>query len=86
MTLQRFKAATHFRQLDVISRKGVRLSARTYMGFEVILYQVDGFYAELFYDKKAGGVFVIRAFSTTLLLDPYLENIDIQSLFRNETI
>ncbi len=85
MTLQEFKAATHFRQLDWITKKGVRLASRAYMGFEVILYQIESFYAELFYDRKAGGLFVIRAFSTTLLLEPYLDSIDIHHLVQNKT-
>ncbi len=83
MTLQEFRAADPSQQFALISDQGTRLCSKDFSEFSVILYQVEGFYAEVFYEKQTGCLQILRVFSSTLLLDPYLEQIDISTLLQN---
>ena len=83
MTLHEFKAAPLSEQFDALSDHGVRLLSRPFAGLEAILYQIDDFYVEVLYDKSEGGFSISRAFITTLLLDPYLQTINIDGLLQS---
>ena len=83
MNLHEFKAAPLSEQFDALSDYGVRLLSRPFAGLEAILYQIDDFYVEVLYDKSEGGFSISRAFITTLLLDPYLQTIDIDGLLQS---
>ena len=80
MTFNDFRSANRNAQIEAIVDKGVRLLSRDVLEFTVILYQIEYFYVEVFYDKEEGSFSVIRCFKSTTLLDPYLENMDIHAL------
>ena len=80
MTLSEFKVADRSLQYDIICDHGIRLISRDFSDYSVILYQVEGFYVEVVYEGLEGRIGIFRAFNTTLLLDPYLEQIDISFL------
>jgi hypothetical protein len=62
--------------------KGVEVGKRVYKGFDIHLFQIHGFYVEIFCHKASGTVNSIRAFEGGALLEPYLETINIDSLFQ----
>ena len=61
--------------------KGVEVGNRVYKGFDIHLFQLHGFYVEIFCHKASGTINAIRAFDDVALVEPYLEKISIDSLF-----
>lgn len=51
---------------------------------KILLYQINDFYVESFYNPKRNRIFMFRAFKSERLLEPYLEQIDISSLFNEK--
>lgn len=45
-----------------------------------MLYQVEGFYVELFFDEKMSEAIRIRSFDDTRHLEPYLRRVDVSEL------
>ncbi len=60
---------------------GTLIGDRTDNIFNILLYQIDGFYVEVFYQKKRNIIKRIRSFSSTDQLQPYLEKIDLDIKF-----
>ena len=49
--------------------------------FTIILFQVEGFYVEVYYHRKNKEVYRYHNFSNVEKLDPYLDKIDISGIF-----
>ena len=80
MTLYEFKLLSKQEQASTTWEKGVFLSSRKGSGFAVSLYQVDGFYVEVYYNSTENKIESIKSFTTTTLLEPYLSSIDISDV------
>lgn len=80
MTLYDFKLLTDNKQLDILYKQGVYIGKRKYGHEIVVLYQLEGFYVEVFYVKYRCYVHRLHCFHSTLLLDPYLEDINVEHL------
>ena len=80
MTYEQFQALPKDIQRNVVKHCGVFLFGRTAVGVNVMLYQVEGFYAELYFDEKNSGSIRIRAFEDTKDLEPYLRKVDVSEL------
>lgn len=48
---------------------------------KILLYQIDGFYVEVYYNKEHNDIRKFRSFSSTNQLDPYLGQIDLTGKF-----
>ena len=83
MTPSYFGQLSEADQTDVIWETGVFLSRRTKGYYHVLLFQVDGFYTEVYYHSHFNVLIRIESFSDTDRLEPYLETIGISSLFEN---
>jgi hypothetical protein len=59
---------------------GVFIAARQEPEFIIRLYQFNDFYVELFYHSVQDSPVCMRSFNNTILLEPYLKNIDISAL------
>ena len=46
----------------------------------ILLYQVDSFYVEVYYHREYNTIRRFRSFSSTTQLEPYLNQIDISRL------
>jgi hypothetical protein len=77
MTYQQFDRLSAKEQTDLVWTHGVHLAERQEGRFTVILYQMDGFYIELFYTRHGKRRPVVRSFMDTDFLEPYLINIDV---------
>lgn len=76
-----FHSLSEKEQLDTLEEKGVLIAERNGAFFYSIkLYQIDGFYVELYFHTHFNVVVNINCFSNTDCLDPYLENIDVDAL------
>lgn len=77
MTLFDFKLLDDAAQIDLVYREGVYIGKRRIIDQHVLLYQVEGYYVELFYKKYRHSVVAIKSSAMTEILDPYLEQIEV---------
>ena len=75
-----FQILDQFDQLQVIEDKAVFLDHRQAGDYSVGLFQVEGFYVEVFFHVIKLTYNRIRVFDDTCFLDPYIEQIDISDL------
>lgn len=80
MTLKEYKQLEPDEQTSFLSRKGVSVAERQVGPYLIVLYQVEGFYVEVFYNKDNYQMAKLVSFYNTMLLEPYLAQIDIKSL------
>lgn len=69
------------KQFRAWKKLGVRIAIRKTPIFYYVLYQVAGFYIEAKFLRGTDDVISFHSFSTTTLLDLYLEQIDISDIF-----
>lgn len=74
------KQMEEMKQADIIWEKGALICMRKEGFYKILLFQVDAFYAEIFYHTHFNVIIKIRTFSDTEQLEPYLKNIDIVDL------
>ncbi|MFL5810433.1 MAG: hypothetical protein ACJ749_12990 [Flavisolibacter sp.] len=73
-----------FEQLPVVEQVGLLYKHGVYIGKRkernrtLILFQLEGFYVEVFYTKYRHHIASLRCSDSTMLLDPYLEQIDVE--------
>jgi len=82
MTLDDFKFLDEKKQTEVLLDQGVLLSDRIYKNFTILLYQVEKFYVEVYYNTTYKVLQGMRCFEDDEALQPYLESIDISSLYK----
>jgi hypothetical protein len=81
MDLHHFHALSQEGQKETVQRKAVFLAERQTESFIVLLYQLEGFYIEVFQQKFDHKIVWIKSFSSTEQLTPYLNQIDLSNLF-----
>jgi hypothetical protein len=77
MLLQEFKYETKQTKKQLILDYGVYIANKVKDQYILLLYQLDSFYAEVYYDYEEEQVGYIRTFNSTEELKPYLQSIDI---------
>jgi hypothetical protein len=82
MTLYEYKLLDEMEQAEVLWDQGVLLGDRTDEEHKVLLYQIDGFYVEVFYSPKSNAIKRIRSFRSVDQLRSYLARIDIAALLQ----
>jgi hypothetical protein len=80
MKLLEFNKMDAINKFDTLCRCGELLGERIYQGAKILLYQIDAFYVEVYYVTSFNKIEKMRSFSSTNLLKPYLEEIDISYL------
>ncbi|MDB5197728.1 MAG: hypothetical protein JWP88_2099 [Flaviaesturariibacter sp.] len=80
MTLFEFKLLDESDQLDCLYEQGAYIGKRKESYQNILLYQLEGFYVEVFYYKHRCYCTNIRCSQSTTLLDPYLEDINVEHL------
>lgn len=79
-------ALYEFNKLDTTSKAnavwdGVIIGDREEDSYRILLYALDSFYIEVFYEKSKNEIVRFRSFSTTTLLEPYLNKINLNGKF-----
>ena len=82
MTLYEFQTLTEKVQTNILYNRGAYIGKRKENGKIGVLYQLEGFYIEIFYRTYRREIFLLHCFSTTDLLQPYLEEINIEELLK----
>jgi len=80
MTIFQFHQLSEKEQLDTLEESGVYIAERDGAFYNIKLYQLENFYVELYLHTHFNVVVNINCFTNTDCLDPYLENIDLDSL------
>lgn len=75
MTLNEFTELSYRERLQSVSKLAVCVAGRDLPKFKVLLYQLGGFYVEVFYHVKYNYIAELMPFDSTDLLAPYLANI-----------
>lgn len=78
MTLYDYNKLGKEMQARMLYREGVYLLARKETPYIYMLYQIDGFYVEGRFDSGLNEMLGIHSFTTTELLEPYLDKIIIK--------
>lgn len=74
-----FKLPIH-EQVETAS-KGNLIGEREVRPYLIFLFNVGNFYAEVFYDEVNNKITRVKPFKTVKVLEPYLEQVDIERLF-----
>lgn len=80
MKLQQFRSAPQEVQEKLVKRNGVFLMERKSLGVSVLLFQLDGFYVEVFYNTQRGVVSFVKSFEDMDGIEAYLGRIDISEV------
>lgn len=80
MTLYEYKLLDEREQIEAFWDKGVHLAERSDGEYSILLYQIEGFYVEVFYHKEHNNIVRLRSFFSTGQLRPYLHRVDVSGL------
>jgi hypothetical protein len=80
MTLQQFRSCSKSAQQQIVKHQGIFLLERRSLDWNILLFQVEGFYVEVYYDRKTEKVELLKNFEDTDELEPYLCKIDLVQL------
>jgi hypothetical protein len=80
MTLQNFRALTQNKQNKKLLTEGVCIADRRTEEVQALLFQIDGFYVEVFFNGEGDEVLFSRNFEDVNELDPYLQSIDLSEM------
>ena len=80
MMLHDFLELPQEEQAMLLYKQGVYIGKRKLCKTAVVLYQLEGFYAEVYYLKYRCQIECISCFAGTARLDPYLAQIDVEHL------
>jgi trehalose/maltose hydrolase-like predicted phosphorylase len=67
-------------QVSLLYTGGVYIGKRKHCDLTLILFQLEGFYVEVCYAKYRHDISWLQCSDSTVLLDPYLEQIDVEYL------
>lgn len=68
-------------QTNLIWESGVFLARRDKGYYKILLFQLEGFYAEVWYHAHFNVLIKVESFSDTDLLEPYFDKIELAGLF-----
>ena len=80
MTIYYFTQLTESLQLKALNEFGVLIAERKAAYCDIKLYQVNGFYVEVFHHTHFNVIVNINPFTNMDLLDPYFEQMNIDTL------
>ncbi|OJW82990.1 MAG: hypothetical protein BGO69_03685 [Bacteroidetes bacterium 46-16] len=78
--LDEFKGLSLLEQLNILYKDGVHIGKRTVDGKAVILYQVNNFYAEVYYKVYRKDVAKLLLSDNVEVVQPYLDQIQVKDL------
>jgi hypothetical protein len=81
MTLQHFNILKEDHQHRYLLTKGVCIASRETKENCILLFQVDRFYVEVYFDQNCGEIIHSRSFEDTDELYPYLEQVNLPTSF-----
>lgn len=80
MNMYQFNCLDEVRQIELLWSTGVLVGSRQEGFYKILLYQINSFYVEVYYQYFQGKMVKLKSFTETDLLQPYLDAINITSL------
>lgn len=80
MNLRAFNNLTNDQQLIEVIGSGTFLLERERNGFSAQLFELFGFYVEIYFQQPSNKVLLVQGFDQPSKLEPYLEVVDISQL------
>jgi hypothetical protein len=80
MTLSEFQVLSLQEKANLLHGHGVYIGKRRIIGQIILLYQLEGFYVEVYYTKYRRFITRISCSASTQVLDPYLDQIPVEHL------
>lgn len=80
MTLYEFNLMDTDDQIEMAIWEGNYVDSRVFHKYRIMLYQVDSFYVEIFYEGDGNIIARHRSFSSLEPLDPYINHISLEGL------
>lgn len=80
MKLKDFQMLPREFQINILYQDGVYVGKRRLAKTIILLFQVHSFYVELFYERYRHSIQSIKLSNNTLILDPYMEQIELEHL------
>ncbi|MDN5201763.1 hypothetical protein QQ008_10330 [Fulvivirgaceae bacterium BMA10] len=81
MDIQRFNQLSEKGKSFFIKNNGTYIATRRESGCWINLYELSGFFAEVWFQLIDNKIVFISTFESLTNVDPYLEKIDIQDVF-----
>lgn len=78
--MYQFNCMDEVRQIELLWSAGVLVGSRQEGFYKILLYQIDSFYVEVFYQYFQGKMVKVKSFTDTDQLEPYLNAINIAFL------
>jgi len=82
MTIYEFIELSTEEQVNTIWQ-GTFIGNRNYKGFNVVLYSIENFFVEVFYNQTENAITQIRPFRSQTRLNPYIDAINLNELLYN---
>lgn len=82
--LEDFEKLSLKQQLDMLYNDGVHIGKRIIKGQTVILYQLNDFYAEVYFAEYRKEVDKLLTSKSTDIIHPYLDQVRIRDLDKNK--
>lgn len=83
MKVEDFVLLTEDQKISLLWYQAEFIAERKENIYNVLLYQVNSFYLEVWYSYNLMNIHTMRSFSNTNELEPYLEKIDISEIIRS---
>jgi hypothetical protein len=80
MKLSDFEWLSKGEQITVLYREGVYIGKKKIGQYTGLMFQLESFYVEIIYADYRKVIFKIRCSDYTTILEPYLEQIDVEYL------
>lgn len=81
MFFNEFKYQDKQKKKQLLFNHGVYLAQRPAEEFTILLFQIESFYVEVYFDTEEEQIGYIRTFTSVDGLEPYLQQVDLSGLF-----
>jgi hypothetical protein len=82
MEFYKFRMLNQNEQIDLLYKEGIYIGKLKEGSSIVVLYQLDSYYIKIFYQKYRWYVSRIYCFTSTTLLDPYLDQVSANDMVK----
>lgn len=82
MEFYKFRILDQNQQIDLIYKNGIYIGKLKEGSSTVVLYQLESYYIKIFYQKYRCYVSRIYCFTSTALLDPFIDQISVNDMVK----
>jgi hypothetical protein len=82
MNFYEFRMLNKNEQIDLLYKDGIYIGKRKEGRSTVVLYQLDSFYVKIFYKKYRCYIDRLYSFTSTILLNPYLDQVNVGDMVK----